>query len=125
MVGDFDVLRDIFITRFGREVVLELYVDRGNFDRASWAMISLKNFMKWDEERFGLEYDFDIYMIVAVDFFNMGVMENKGLNIFNFKYVLVRIDIVIDKDYFDIERVIGYEYFYNWIGNRVICRDWF
>lgn len=88
-------------------------------------MISLKNFMKWDEERFGLEYDFDIYMIVAVDFFNMGVMENKGLNIFNFKYVLVRIDIVIDKDYFDIERVIGYEYFYNWIGNRVICRDWF
>lgn len=103
--------------RFGCEVALELYVDCGNFDCALWAMILLKNFMKWDEECFGLEYDFDIYMIVAVDFFNMGVMENKGLNIFNFKYVLACIDIAIDKDYFDIECVIGYEYFYNWIGN--------
>ncbi|MEN1536676.1 M1 family aminopeptidase, partial [Pseudomonas aeruginosa] len=88
VAGDFDVLRDTFTTRSGREVALELYVDRGNLDRAPWAMTSLKNSMKWDEERFGLEYDLDIYMIVAVDFFNMGAMENKGLNIFNSKYVL-------------------------------------
>ena len=83
VAGDFDVLRDTFTTRSGREVALELYVDRGNLDRAPWAMTSLKNSMKWDEERFGLEYDLDIYMIVAVDFFNMGAMENKGLNVFN------------------------------------------
>ena len=81
--------------------------------------------MKWDEERFGLEYDLDIYMIVAVDFFNMGAMENKGLNIFNSKYVLARTDTATDKDYLDIERVIGHEYFHNWTGNRVTCRDWF
>lgn len=88
-------------------VALELYVDRGNLDRAPWAMTSLKNSMKWDEERFGLEYDLDIYMIVAVDFFNMGAMENKGLNIFNSKYVLARTDTATDKDYLDIERVIS------------------
>ena len=88
-------------------------------------MTSLKNSMKWDEERFGLEYDLDIYMIVAVDFFNMGAMENKGLNIFNSKYVLARTDTATDKDYLDIERVIGHEYFHNWTGNRVTCRDWF
>jgi len=82
VAGDFDVLRDTFTTRSGREVALELYVDRGNLDRAPWAMTSLKNSMKWDEQRFGLEYDLDIYMIVAVDFFNMGAMGNKGLNIF-------------------------------------------
>lgn len=81
--------------------------------------------MKWDETRFGLEYDLDIYMIVAVDFFNMGAMENKGLNIFNSKYVLARTDTATDKDYLDIERVIGHEYFHNWTGNRVTCRDWF
>ncbi len=104
---------------------VELYVDRGNLDRAPWAMTSLKNSMKWDEERFGLEYDLDIYMIVAVDFFNMGAMENKGLNIFNSKYVLARTDTATDKDYLDIERVIGHEYFHNWTGNRVTCRDWF
>ena len=125
VAGDFDVLRDTFTTRSGREVALELYVDRGNLDRAPWAMTSLKNSMKWDEERFGLEYDLDIYMIVAVDFFNMGAMENKGLNIFNSKYVLARTDTATDKDYLDIERVIGHEYFHNWTGNRVTCRDWF
>ena len=119
------MLRDTFTTRSGREVALELYVDRGNLDRAPWAMTSLKNSMKWDEERFGLEYDLDIYMIVAVDFFNMGAMENKGLNIFNSKYVLARTDTATDKDYLDIERVIGHEYFHNWTGNRVTCRDWF
>jgi aminopeptidase N len=79
-------------------VALELFVDRGNLDRAPWAMTSLINSMKWDEERFGLEYDLDIYMIVAVDFFNMGAMENKGLNVFNSKYVLARTDTATDKD---------------------------
>ncbi|WP_318357258.1 aminopeptidase N [Enterobacter sp.] len=125
VAGDFDVLSDTFTTRSGREVALELYVDRGNLDRAPWAMTSLQNSMKWDEERFGLEYDLDIYMIVAVDFFNMGAMENKGLNVFNSKYVLARNDTATDKDYLDIERVIGHEYFHNWTGNRVTCRDWF
>ncbi|AFJ47575.1 aminopeptidase N [Shimwellia blattae] len=125
VAGDFDVLRDTFTTRSGREVALELYVDRGNLDRADWAMTSLKNAMKWDETRFGLEYDLDIYMVVAVDFFNMGAMENKGLNIFNAKYVLARAETATDKDYLNIERVIGHEYFHNWTGNRVTCRDWF
>ncbi|WP_435954366.1 aminopeptidase N [Dryocola sp. BD626] len=125
VAGDFDVLRDTFKTRSGRDVALELFVDRGNLDRASWAMTSLKASMKWDETRFGLEYDLDIYMIVAVDFFNMGAMENKGLNIFNSKYVLARAETATDKDYLDIERVIGHEYFHNWTGNRVTCRDWF
>ncbi|MFP2506449.1 aminopeptidase N [Buttiauxella gaviniae] len=125
VAGDFDVLRDSFKTRSGRDVALELFVDRGNLDRASWAMTSLKASMKWDETRFGLEYDLDIYMIVAVDFFNMGAMENKGLNVFNSKYVLARAETATDKDYLDIERVIGHEYFHNWTGNRVTCRDWF
>ncbi|SUW64610.1 Aminopeptidase N [Buttiauxella agrestis] len=125
VAGDFDVLRDTFKTRSGRDVALELFVDRGNLDRASWAMTSLKASMKWDETRFGLEYDLDIYMIVAVDFFNMGAMENKGLNVFNSKYVLARAETATDKDYLDIEAVIGHEYFHNWTGNRVTCRDWF
>lgn len=125
VVGDFDVLKDIFVTRSGREVALELFVDKGNLDRAPWAMQSLKNAMKWDEERFGLEYDLDIYMIVAVDFFNMGAMENKGLNVFNSKYVLAKSETATDKDYLNIESVIGHEYFHNWTGNRITCRDWF
>ncbi|MGM3192542.1 aminopeptidase N [Dickeya dadantii subsp. dieffenbachiae] len=125
VAGDFDVLRDSFTTRSGREVALELFVDRGNLDRADWAMTSLKNAMKWDETRFGLEYDLDIYMIVAVDFFNMGAMENKGLNIFNSKFVLAKAETATDKDYLGIEAVIAHEYFHNWTGNRVTCRDWF
>ncbi|MBC8954524.1 aminopeptidase N [Xenorhabdus sp. PB62.4] len=125
VAGDFDVLRDTFVTRSGREVALELFVDQGNLDRADWAMTSLKNSMKWDETRFGLEYDLDIYMIVAVDFFNMGAMENKGLNIFNSKYVLAKTETATDKDYLAIEAVIGHEYFHNWTGNRITCRDWF
>ncbi|WP_340614815.1 aminopeptidase N [Xenorhabdus thailandensis] len=125
VAGDFDVLRDTFVTRSGREVALELFVDRGNLDRADWAMTSLKNSMKWDETRFGLEYDLDIYMIVAVDFFNMGAMENKGLNIFNSKYVLAKTETATDEDYLAIEAVIGHEYFHNWTGNRITCRDWF
>lgn len=125
VAGDFDVLKDTFVTRSGREVALELFVDKGNLDRAPWAMQSLKNAMKWDEERFGLEYDLDIYMIVAVDFFNMGAMENKGLNVFNSKYVLAKSETATDKDYLNIESVIGHEYFHNWTGNRITCRDWF
>ncbi|MDR0807479.1 MAG: aminopeptidase N [Enterobacteriaceae bacterium] len=125
VAGDFDVLRDKFVTQSGRSVALELYVDRGNLDRADWAMTSLKNAMRWDETRFGLEYDLDIYMVVAVDFFNMGAMENKGLNIFNSKYVLAKAETATDKDYLNIESVIGHEYFHNWTGNRVTCRDWF
>ncbi|VEI78145.1 Aminopeptidase N [Mannheimia haemolytica] len=125
VAGDFDLLQDKFITKSGREVTLEIYVDRGNLDRAPWAMESLKRSMKWDEERFGLEYDLDIYMIVAVDFFNMGAMENKGLNIFNSKFVLAKPETATDTDYLDIEAVIAHEYFHNWTGNRITCRDWF
>ncbi|ANF67780.1 aminopeptidase N [[Haemophilus] ducreyi] len=125
VAGDFDLLQDTFVTCSGRKVALEIYVDRGNLDRASWAMESLKRAMKWDETRFGLEYDLDIYMIVAVDFFNMGAMENKGLNIFNAKFVLAKPETATDSDYLDIESVIGHEYFHNWTGNRITCRDWF
>lgn len=125
VAGQFDVLRDSFTTRSGRDVALEIFVDQGNLDRADWAMTSLKQSMKWDEERFDLEYDLDIFMIVAVDFFNMGAMENKGLNIFNSKYVLAKPETATDKDYLGIEAVIGHEYFHNWTGNRVTCRDWF
>ncbi|HCG6310329.1 TPA: aminopeptidase N [Vibrio parahaemolyticus] len=125
VAGDFDVLRDKYTTMSGRNVDLEIFVDKGNLDRAGHAMTSLINSMKWDEERFGLEYDLYIYMIVAVDFFNMGAMENKGLNIFNSKFVLANDQTATDRDYLGIEAVIGHEYFHNWTGNRVTCRDWF
>ncbi|MBW3697004.1 aminopeptidase N [Vibrio sp. T187] len=125
VAGDFDVLRDEYTTQSGRKVDLEIFVDKGNLDRANHAMVSLINSMKWDEERFDLEYDLDIYMIVAVDFFNMGAMENKGLNIFNSKFVLANDQTATDTDYLGIEAVIGHEYFHNWTGNRVTCRDWF
>ncbi|UBO75815.1 aminopeptidase N [Aeromonas rivuli] len=125
VAGDFDVQRDHFVTMSGREVALEIFVDKGNLDRAGFAMESLINSMRWDEQRFGLEYDLDIYMIVAVDFFNMGAMENKGLNVFNSKFVLANPQTATDSDYHGIERVIGHEYFHNWTGNRVTCRDWF
>ena len=125
VAGDFDVERNHFVTKSGRQVALEIFVDKGNLDRAGFAMESLINSMRWDEQRFGLEYDLDIYMIVAVDFFNMGAMENKGLNIFNSKFVLANPATATDGDYHGIERVIGHEYFHNWTGNRVTCRDWF
>ncbi|MBL1377265.1 aminopeptidase N [Zobellella iuensis] len=125
VAGDFDVLRDSFTTHSGRAVALEIYVDKGNLHRAGHAMDSLKASMAWDEQRCHLEYDLDIYMIVAVDFFNMGAMENKGLNVFNAKFVLADAHTATDNDYLDIERVIGHEYFHNWTGNRVTCRDWF
>lgn len=125
VAGDFDVVNDVFVTMSGRQVDLEIYVDKGNAAKASHAMDSLKRSMAWDEKVFGLEYDLDIYMIVAVDFFNMGAMENKGLNIFNSKFVLADQQSATDKDYFNIEAVIAHEYFHNWTGNRVTCRDWF
>lgn len=125
VAGDFDRLQDQYTTIEGRQVVLELFVDKGNLARASYAMDSLKKAMQWDEERFGLAYDLDRYMIVAVDFFNMGAMENKGLNIFNSKYVLADTATATDWDFIHVESVIGHEYFHNWTGNRITCRDWF
>ena len=112
-------------TRSGREVALRIYVEAHNRDKCDHAMVSLQKAMRWDEDTYGLEYDLDVYMIVAVDDFNMGAMENKGLNIFNSKYVLARPDTATDQDYQNIEGVIGHEYFHNWTGNRVTCRDWF
>ncbi len=125
VAGDFDLLKNSFTTVSGREVALEIFVDKGNLVKAEHAMVSLQKSMAWDEETFGLEYDLDIYMIVAVDFFNMGAMENKGLNVFNSKYVLADSQCATDSDYFNIEAVIAHEYFHNWTGNRVTCRDWF
>ena len=125
VAGDFDVLNDSFTRKSGKKVHLEIFVDKGNVKRAEHAMSSLKASMKWDEETFDLEYDLDIYMIVAVDFFNMGAMENKGLNVFNSKFVLADSETATDTDYFNVESVIAHEYFHNWTGNRVTCRDWF
>ena len=125
VAGDFDLLEDTYRTTSGRDVKLELYVDKGKRERGHFALESLKRAMKWDEDTFGLEYDLDIYMIVAVDFFNMGAMENKGLNIFNSKFVLADQDSATDDDFFNVESVIAHEYFHNWTGNRVTCRDWF
>ncbi|WP_406667761.1 aminopeptidase N [Gallaecimonas sp. GXIMD1310] len=125
VAGDFDCLSDHYITASGRDVLLEIYVDKGRRLQATHAMASLKASMQWDEENYGLEYDLDRYMIVAVDFFNMGAMENKGLNLFNAKYVLADDDTATDRDYDNIARIIAHEYFHNWTGNRVTCRDWF
>ncbi|TWX73970.1 aminopeptidase N [Colwellia sp. C1TZA3] len=125
VAGDFDVLKDTYTTSSDRDVALEIFVDKGNIHKAHHAMASLKHAMNWDEETFGLEYDLDIYMIVAVDFFNMGAMENKGLNVFNSKFVLADEASATDVDYFNVEAVIAHEYFHNWTGNRVTCRDWF
>ncbi|MCQ8876849.1 aminopeptidase N [Pseudoalteromonas shioyasakiensis] len=125
VAGSFDVLSDKYVTKNGRNVELALFVDKGNLAKTPHAMASLKKSMQWDEERFNLEYDLDIYMIVAVDFFNMGAMENKGLNIFNSKCVLANQETATDKDYHTIESIVGHEYFHNWTGNRVTCRDWF
>lgn len=125
VAGDFDVVQDHYVTKSGRDVELQLFVDKGNHDRGLWAMESIKNSMRWDEKRFGLEYDLDLFQVVAVDFFNMGAMENKGLNIFNSKYVLADRETGTDMDFINIESVIGHEYFHNWTGDRVTCRDWF
>jgi aminopeptidase N len=120
-----DVLHDSYRTRSGREVQLAIYVEHGKLDQCGYAMSALKKAMQWDEETFGLECDLDHYMIVAVSDFNMGAMENKGLNIFNTKFVLARPDVATDMDFENIDRVVAHEYFHNWTGNRVTCRDWF
>jgi len=125
VAGDLAHIEDRFVTRSGREVKLKVYVEAENIDRCDHAMESLRKAMRWDEERFGLEYDLDIYHIVATNDFNMGAMENKSLNIFNSRYVLARPDTATDTDYQSIEGVIGHEYFHNWTGNRVTCQDWF
>ena len=125
VAGVLDFLQDEFITAAGRRVDLRLYVEPHNMHKTAFAMESLKKAFKWDEERFNLSYDLDIYMIVAVDDFNMGAMENKGLNIFNSDCVLANKDTSTDSSFVRIESIIGHEYFHNWTGNRVTCRDWF
>ncbi|WP_367026149.1 aminopeptidase N [Methylococcus sp. ANG] len=125
VAGQLACLEDRFVTASGREVALQIYVEPHDLDKCDHAMQSLKHAMRWDEERFGREYDLDLYMIVAVSHFNMGAMENKGLNVFNTKFVLARPDTATDADYEHIEGVIGHEYFHNWTGNRITCRDWF
>ncbi|MHA4731844.1 aminopeptidase N [Ensifer adhaerens] len=125
VAGDLGVVEDTFTTMSGRDVALKIYVEHGKEPRASYAMDALKRSMKWDEGAFGREYDLDIFMIVAVSDFNMGAMENKGLNIFNDKYVLADPETATDADYANIEAIIAHEYFHNWTGNRITCRDWF
>lgn len=125
VAGSLVVVKDKFTTKSGRIVDLRIYVEERNKTKCDHAMQSLKKSMRWDEDTFGLEYDLGIFMIVAVDDFNMGAMENKGLNIFNSKYVLSSPETATDTDYLGIEGVIGHEYFHNWTGNRVTCRDWF
>ncbi len=123
--GQLDCVRDVFTTRSGRKVALEIYVEPGKADRCAFAMDSLKACMRWDEQVFGREYDLDVFMIVAVPDFNLGAMENKGLNIFNDKYILALPQTATDSDYVNIEAIIAHEYFHNWTGNRITCRDWF
>ncbi|MCV0396231.1 MAG: aminopeptidase N [Rhizobiaceae bacterium] len=125
VAGDLGKVEDRFVTASGREVELAIYVEHGKEERAAWAMDCLKRSMKWDEEVFGREYDLDVFNIVAVSDFNMGAMENKGLNVFNDKYVLADFDTATDADFANIEAIIAHEYFHNWTGNRITCRDWF
>ena len=123
--GNLGCVKDSFTTMSGRKVALAIYVEPGKEDRCGYAMDSLKRAMRWDEATFGREYDLDVFMIVAVSAFNMGAMENKGLNVFNDKYVLASPTTATDSDYAGIEAVIAHEYFHNWTGDRITCRDWF
>ena len=123
--GDLAEIQDQHVTRSGRQVAIRFYTEHANRDHCGHAIASLKQAMAWDEETFGLEYDLDVYMVVAVDHFNMGAMENKGLNIFNSKFVLASPETATDGDFVHVQGVIGHEYFHNWTGNRVTCRDWF
>ena len=125
VAGQLACLEDQFTTESGRTVTLQVFAEPEDISKCGHALESLKNAMRWDEIRFGREYDLDLYMIVAVSHFNMGAMENKGLNIFNTKYVLASPETATDSDYEHIEGVIGHEYFHNWTGNRITCRDWF
>jgi aminopeptidase N len=120
-----DVTESHFVTKSGKRAILRVYVEPGKLDQASFTMHALKKAIRWDEEVFGLELDLECFMIVAVSDFNMGAMENKGLNIFNTRFVLARPDTATDEDYYLIDRVVAHEYFHNWTGNRVTCRDWF
>ncbi len=125
VIGDLDCAKDTFVTMSGRHVDLRIYVEKGNLALTGHAMDSLKRSMLWDEEKYGLEYDLDLFQIVAVSHFNMGAMENKGLNIFNSKFVLADPKTATDNDLHRVESIIAHEYFHNWTGNRVTCRDWF
>jgi len=125
VAGDLGFIEDTYKTTSGREVLLRIYVQHHNIEQCDHAMASLIKSMRWDEDSFGREYDLDVYNIVAVDDFNMGAMENKGLNVFNSRYVLAKKETATDDDFINIEGVIGHEYFHNWSGNRVTCRDWF
>jgi len=125
VAGDFDLVRDQFKTISGRMIDLRIYVEKGTGDQAHYAIQAVKEAMRWDEKNYGREYDLDIYMIVAIGDFTMGAMENKGLNIFNTKYILAKPENATDEDYMNIASVIAHEYFHNWTGNRVTCRDWF
>ena len=125
VAGDLWCVEDSFTTMSQREVALRIYVEPENIDKCQHAMDSLKKSMKWDEEVYGREYDLDIFMIVAVNDFNMGAMENKGLNIFNSSCVLAKAETATDAAHQRVEAVVAHEYFHNWSGNRVTCRDWF
>ncbi len=125
VAGDIDKISDTFTTMSGRKVLLEIYSTTANLPRCTWAMECLKASMKWDEEAYGREYDLDRFMIYAADDFNMGAMENKGLNIFNSRYLLADKDIATDADFETVDAIVAHEYFHNWSGNRVTCRDWF
>jgi aminopeptidase N len=125
VAGDLSCVKDSFVTRSGRLISLQIYVQQHNLTRCDHAIRSLKKAMRWDEEVYDCEYDLDTYMIFAADDFNFGAMENKGLNIFNSKYVLASPEMATDADFQAIEAVIGHEYFHNWTGNRITCRDWF
>lgn len=125
VAGDFYMQEDTFTTFSGRPITLQIYAEKHNSDKTAFAMYALKEAMRWDETVYGREYDLDIYMIVAVSDFNMGAMENKGLNIFNDKYILANRDVATDSDYQHILQVVAHEYFHNWSGNRVTLRDWF
>lgn len=125
VAGDLEYISEKYTTSSGREVDLNIYVEKGNQARTGWAMDSLIRSMRWDEDVFGREYDLDVFNIVAVSAFNMGAMENKGLNIFNDKYILADSETATDSDYEGIETVVAHEYFHNWTGNRITCREWF
>ncbi|MFN9068045.1 MAG: aminopeptidase N, partial [Bdellovibrionales bacterium] len=125
VAGDMGCLKDEFITQSGRPVKLEIYCPHGKESQCEHAMNSLKKAMRWDEEKFGCEYDLSTYMIVAIDYFNMGAIENKGLNVFNSNYVFAHPRTSTDTDYLRIESIVAHEYFHNWTGNRITCRDWF
>ena len=125
VAGDLWCIEDVFTTMNQRDVTLRIYVEPENVDKCEHAMNSLKKSMRWDEETYGREYDLDIFMIVAVNDFNMGAMENKGLNIFNSSCVLARAETATDAAHQRVEAVVAHEYFHNWSGNRVTCRDWF